>query len=72
MYRGVLTLILHRVLLLQMLFTQQAGPETLITHGAFERLDMNNHVAVQAAVGGERCFTNVTFKWLHSCWFKMR
>lgn len=36
-----------------MLFTQQAGPEALITYGAFERFDVDNHVAVQAAIGGE-------------------
>ena len=48
-----LTLILHSMLLLHVLFTQQAGPEGVVTHGTFERLDVDNHVAVQAAVGGE-------------------
>lgn len=50
---SVLTLILHSMLLLHMLLTQQAGPEAVVTHGAFERLDVDDHVAVQAAVGGE-------------------
>lgn len=52
-YLGLPTLVLHSMLLLHMLFTQQAGPEALVTHGAFERLDVDNHVAVQAAVGRE-------------------
>lgn len=52
-YLGIPTLVLHSMLLLHMLFTQQAGPEALVTHGAFERLDVDNHVAVQAAVGRE-------------------
>lgn len=41
------------MLLLHMLFTQQAGPEALITHRAFERFDVDDHVAVQASIGGE-------------------
>lgn len=49
----ILTMLLHGMLLLHMLFTQQAGPEALVTHGALERLDVNYHVAVQAAVGGK-------------------
>lgn len=52
-YLGLPTLVLHSMLLLHMLFTQQAGPEALVTHGAFERLDVDNHVAVQAAIGRE-------------------
>lgn len=63
----VLTLILHCMLLLHMLFTQQAGPEALVTHGAFERLDVDYHVAVQAAVGGEWGVANITLEGLHSC-----
>lgn len=47
------TLVLHGMLLLHVLFIQQAGPEALVTHGAFERLDVDSHVAVQAAVGRE-------------------
>lgn len=41
------------MLLLHMLFAQQAGPEALVTHGAFERFDVDDHVAVQAAISGE-------------------
>lgn len=41
------------MLLLHVLFTQQAGPEALVTHGALERLDVDDHVAIQAAIGGE-------------------
>jgi len=35
------------------LLTQQAGPEAAVAHRAFEGLDVDDHVAVQAAVGGE-------------------
>lgn len=61
------TLIVHGVLLLHMLFTQQAGSEILVAHGAFEGLDVDNHVAVKAAIGSERCGTNITLEGLHSC-----
>lgn len=61
------TLIVHGVLLLHMLFTQQAGSETLVAHRAFERLDVDNHVAVKAAIGSKRCGTNITLEGLHSC-----
>lgn len=50
-----------------MLFTQQAGSEILVAHGAFERLDVDNYVAVKAAIGSERCGTNITLEGLHSC-----
>lgn len=61
------TLIVHGVLLLHMLFTQQVGSEILVAHGAFERLDVDNHMAVKAAIGSERCGTNITLEGLHSC-----
>lgn len=64
----MLTLIVHGVLLFHMPLTKQAGPEALITHGAFERLDVNDHVAIQAAICGEEGVTNITLKGLHSCW----
>lgn len=60
------------MLLFHMLFTQQAGPEALVTHGAFEGLDVDNHVAVQAAIGGEGGVANTTLKRLHSCWREVR
>ncbi len=41
------------MLLLHVLFTQQAGPEALVTHRAFKRLVVDNHMAVQAAVGSK-------------------
>lgn len=62
-----LTLLLHIVLLPHVLFAQKAGPEALVTCGAFVWLYVADHVTVQAAVGGERGIANVTFKWLHSC-----
>lgn len=55
------------MLLPHVLFAQQAGPEALVTYGAFVGLYVADHVTVQAAVGGERGVANVTFKWLHSC-----
>lgn len=55
-----------------MLFTQQAGPEAFITHGAFERLDVDNHVSVQAAIGSEWGVANVALEGLHSCQPEMR
>lgn len=60
------------MLLLHMPFAQQACPEALVTHGAFERLDVDNHVAVQAAIGGERGVADITLEGLHSCQREMR
>lgn len=68
----ILTMLLHRMLLLHMLFTQQAGPEALVTHGALERLDVNYHVAVQAAVGGKWGVANTALEGFHSCRWEMR
>lgn len=56
------------MLLPHVLLTQQVGPEALVTYGAFVGLHVADHVAVEAAVGGERGVTNVALKWLHSCW----
>lgn len=58
---------LHRVILLHVLFTQQTRSEVLVTHGAFERLDVDDHVTVQAAVGGEGGIADITLEGFHSC-----
>lgn len=52
---------------LHVLFTQQAGPEALVTRGAFEGLDVDDHVSVQAAVGGEGGVADIAFEGLCSC-----
>lgn len=56
------------MLLPHVLFAQQVGPEALVTDVAFVGLHVADHVTVEAAVGGEGGVTNVTLKWLHSCW----
>lgn len=55
------------MLLLHVLFTQQAAPEALVAHGALERLGVDNHVAVKAAVGGEGSGADVALEGLHPC-----
>ena len=53
LFHDPLTLIINSMLLLHMPFAQQTGPEALLTHGAFKRLHVDNHVATQASIGGE-------------------
>ena len=46
---------------------QQVGAETFAAQRTLERLDVDDHVTVQAAVGGEQGATRVAFERLHPC-----
>lgn len=61
----VLTLIVHGMLLLHVLFTQQAAPEAVVAHRALKGLGVDNHVAVEAAIGGEGRGADVALEGLH-------
>ena len=46
---------------------QLVGVETFATQGTLEGLDVDDHVTVQAAVGGEQGAARVAFERLHPC-----
>ena len=50
-----------------MLPAQLVGVETFATQGTLEGLDVDDHVTVQAAVGGEQGAARVAFERLHPC-----
>lgn len=57
------------MIFLQMLPTEQVGPERLGTHGTLKGLhvEVDDHVAVQAAIRGEGGVTHITLKGFDSC-----
>ena len=54
------------VVLLQVLPIQHAVAEAVLTHVTLVGLQVDDHVAVQTAVGGEGSVTHVTLIGLHS------
>lgn len=57
------------MIFLQMLPAQQVGPEGLHTHGTLKGLhvEVDDQVAVQAAIRGEGGVTHITLEGFESC-----